>query len=287
MPLLLLLLLLAMPGALHAQQNPSPMVETTRAHERIAEARLPGWRAEVEGPRGRRVTLFVPARAEGAVPERLLVHFHGAAFVAEHAVAFAPAEYALAVVNLGAGTGSYDEAFSDPAVFSRLLEAIEAALAGAPQILELSGFSAGHGAIRAILRDPGHFARVDAVLVLDGIHTAYDPPRTVLAGGGRLQEEPLASTLRFAEAAVRGEKRMLITHSTIFPGTFASTTETADHLLAALGLRRTAVLEWGPVGMQLLSRTEVGRLRVLGFAGNSAPDHVDHLHAMGGMLGGL
>jgi hypothetical protein len=268
-----------------AAQNPSPMVETTRAHERLVEERLPGWRAEVEGPGGRRVSLFVPdgVRREGV--GRLLIHFHGAAWVAERAVVDAGVDRALAVVNLGAGSGGYDAAFDDPAALDSLLARVHAALGGAPATLELSAFSAGHGAVRAILREPRHFARVDGVLLLDGLHAGYDPPRTVLAEGGRLRTDQLESILRFAEAATRGEKRLLITHSTIFPGTFASTTETADHLLAELGLRRTPVLEWGPMGMQLLSRTEAGGLRVLGFAGNSAPDHIDHLHGMGWFLG--
>ena len=72
----------------------------------------------------------------------------------------------------------------------------------------------------------------------------------------------------------------MILHSEIFPGSYASTTETTDWLLAQLGLRRKAVLRWGPLGMQIVSDTRSGRLRVLGFAGNSAPDHVDMLHAM-------
>jgi hypothetical protein len=34
------------------------------------------------------------------------------------------------------------------------------------------------------------------------------------------------------------------------------------------------------MGTVLLSDTRAGRLRVQGFAGNSAPDHVDLLHAL-------
>jgi hypothetical protein len=40
------------------------------------------------------------------------------------------------------------------------------------------------------------------------------------------------------------------------------------------------VLHWGPVGTQQLSEARQGKLRVAGFAGNSAPDHVDHLRAL-------
>ena len=148
----------------------------------------------------------------------------------------------------------------------------------------LVGFSAGHGAVRAILREPRHFARVSAVLLLDGMHTSYVPEGTVLAAGGALDTTNLTAFAAFARAAMRGEKRLVVTHSEIFPGTFASTTETADWLLAALGLRRTPVLRWGPRGMQQLGEARAGGFELLGFAGNTAPDHVHHLHAMPELL---
>jgi len=122
------------------------------------------------------------------------------------------------------------------------------------------------------------------VLLLDGMHTSYIPEATVLAAGGALDTTNLVAFADFARAAMRGEKRFVVTHSEIFPGTFASTTETADWLLGALGLRRTPVLRWGPRGMQQLSETRAGRFELHGFAGNSAPDHVDHLHAMPELL---
>jgi hypothetical protein len=56
--------------------------------------------------------------------------------------------------------------------------------------------------------------------------------------------------------------------------------ESADWLLQSLGLERTPMLRWGPRGMQQLSESGAGRFELLGFAGNSAPDHVDHLHRM-------
>ncbi|MGQ0562167.1 MAG: hypothetical protein ACT443_09870, partial [Gemmatimonadota bacterium] len=136
-------------------------------------------------------------------------------------------------------------------------------------------------------RDSAHFAAVNAVLLLDGMHTSYEPAGQVLALGGKLDPSKLTEVLRFARAAVDGKKRFLITHSEIFPGTFASTTETSDFLLAALGLKRKPVLAWGPLGMQQTSEIRKGRLAVLGFAGNSAPDHVDHFHGMYHFLAAL
>ena len=267
-------------------QNPSPMVEHTRAHARLEAPGAVGTRRTFEGPLGKPVTVFVPHGTRRAGPLRLVVHFHGASFVPEHAVARLKKSAVLATVHLGAGSGLYERTFAEPSVYDSLLAAVareaSAALGGAADFrrVTLSGFSAGHAAIRAILRDSAHFARVNAVLLLDGLHTGYVPEGRVLEKGGTLDERNLEPFVRFARAAVRGEKRLVVTHSEIFPGTFASTTETTDYLVAALGLRRAPVLRWGPGGMQQLSELRAGRLVICGFAGNSAPDHVDHFHGM-------
>jgi hypothetical protein len=269
-----------------AAQNPSPMVELTRAHERLVPQELSGARRTFAGPQGKPVEVWIPASAQRASSLDLVVHFMGAAWLPEYAVSRLGTNTVAAVVNLGAGSGVYDRAFSDPAVFDSLLAGVAREVTAstgraAPfRRITLVGFSAGHGAIRAILREPRHFARVDAVLLLDGMHTSYVPEGTALAAGGTLDTSNLEAFVRFAQAAVRGEKRFLVTHSGIFPGTFASTTETADYLLQRLALRRTPVLRWGPRGMQQLSEAHAGGFELLGFAGNSAPDHVDQLHGM-------
>jgi hypothetical protein len=51
-----------------------------------------------------------------------------------------------------------------------------------------------------------------------------------------------------------------------------------------MGLARTAVLTWGPRGMQQLSEARTGSFELQGYAGNSAPDHIDHLHALPELL---
>ncbi len=101
------------------------------------------------------------------------------------------------------------------------------------------------------------------MLLLDGMHTSYVPEGTELAAGGQLDTTNLAAFAQFARAAVRGEKRFLVTHSEIFPGTYASTTETTDWLLSALRLRRTPLLRWGPRGIQQLSGVRAGRFELL------------------------
>jgi hypothetical protein len=273
-----------------AQQNPSPMTEGTRVHERLTPRELGGTTRSFAGPAGRPVDVWIPAAKRTRDVVDVVVHFLGAAWLPEQAVSGLGGSTIAAVVNLGAGSGVYHRAFADPAVFDSLLDGIgREASAGLGKPVRvgrvtLAGFSAGHGAIRVILREPRHFARVHAVLLLDGMHTSYVPEGQVLEKGGMLDTTNLVAFAEFARAAVRGEKRFLVTHSEIFPGTFASTTETADWLLRALGLRRTPVLRWGARGMQQLSEVRSGNFTVLGFAGNTAPDHIDHLHAMPELL---
>jgi hypothetical protein len=288
--LLAALMLPALPRLASGQaQNPSPMVETTRAHERLSRQPLDGVSSVIEAVGGFTIDLFVP-RTTRARPITLVLHFHGAAWLPAQAVTGLDHNAVSAVVNLGAGSAVYDRTFSDPAVFAELVRSVAAATSdvlqsgAAVERTVLTAFSAGHGAVRAILRDSAHFANVHAVLLLDGMHTSYVPPGSVLAEGAVLDTGNLTALARFARAAVAGEKQFLVTHSEIFPGTFASTTETADWLLGELGLRRTAVLEWGPVGMQQLSVARAGGFQLLGYAGNSAPDHIDHFHALPELL---
>lgn len=277
-------------------QNPSPMAEHTRAHGRLSDTvDVPGTRVRLAGVLARPVQVLVPETV-GSGPTPLLLHFHGASYVAEQAAAAAGGGYIVATVNLGAGTGVYERAFEDPAVFDSLVAAVRrvaakdgegrgrGGTARSDGPIVLSAFSAGHGAVRALIRRPEQLERVEAVLLLDGIHTGYVPQGTVLDEGGHLDVTALEPYARLALSAIRGDRAVLITHSEIFPGTFASTTETVDYLVDVLGVRRRPVLCWGPGGMQQLSETRAGRLQILGFAGNSAPDHIDHLHGMGEFL---
>jgi hypothetical protein len=271
-------------------QNPSPMLETTRAHERLVQRPFDGEAKSFSGPGGKPVEIFMPRSVRGDAPIDLVIHFLGASWVPAQAIESLKAPTVVAVVNLGAGSGAFQRPFTDPSAFDSLLAGIQREFAAATSKpmrigrVVLSGFSAGHGAIRIILREPRHFERVHGVLLLDGMHTSYVPENTPLASGGTLDTTNLTAFAAFARAAMRGEKRFVIAHSEIFPGTFASTTETADWLLAAIGLKRTAVLKWGPRGMQQLSEARSGKFDLLGYAGNSAPDHIDQLHALPELL---
>jgi hypothetical protein len=257
-------------------QNPSPMVEHTRTHPRLKEETPPGRRETLELG-----TLFLPATLKLKPPVPLLIFFHGGAWLPE--VAAAREHLAVISIQIGQGSGVYAKAFADPARFLRLLQEAEtkAGVHFAP--VTLGGWSAGCGALRELLKSPEDYPRIDRMLAIDGMHAGYVSGSPGPAES-QIDATDLQSWLPFARDAVAGKKTFLVTHSEIFPGTYASTTETADWLLAQLGLRLTPTAKWGPMGMQQLSEAHRGKFLLLGFAGNSAPDHVDQLHSLPDLL---
>jgi len=259
--------------AAHAQQaqNPSPMVEHTRAHLRLTEQTPPGRREKLDLG-----TLFLPAglKANGAP---LLFFFHGGTWVPE--VAAARNKTAVIGIQAGSGSSTYSRLFEDPQRFPRLLQEAEAKSGAKFGRVMLGGWSAGCGAIRQILITPESYARVGAVLLIDGVHTDY-PDGKPGPLESKIGPENLQIWLQLGRDAMAGRKRAVITHSEIFPGTFASTTETADYILDRLGLKPRPVLKWGPMGLQQIGEAAAGKFLLIGFAGNSAPDHVDQLHSL-------
>jgi hypothetical protein len=275
LPLLLLLAFVGYSRAADPQpkpsaQNPSPMVEHTRAHERIKEVRPPGKRFALKIG-----NLFIPEMLPEKAP--LFIHFHGATWLAE--VAAAQHKAAVIYMQLGSGSSVYAKPFADSKAFAELLKEAEEKAGRKFDFVGLTAWSAGYGAVRAILKDDKHYERVRFVLLLDGLHSGY-VNGTPGPKESELVTDDLSVFVRLAKDAAAGKKQFLLTHTEIFPGTFASTTETADYLIKQLELKRQPVLRWGPLGTQILCEVKKERFHLLGFAGNSAPDHVDLLHAL-------
>jgi hypothetical protein len=261
-------------GAARAQQpqNPSPMVEHTRTHPRLKEQSPPGHREKLALG-----TLFLPAGMKTGKGAAILFFFHGGTWLPE--VAAARNKVAVVTVQAGSGSAAYVRLFDDASRFPALLKETESKAGMRFGRVMLGGWSAGCGAIRQILKAPDSYARVDAALMIDGIHSDYvdgtPGPLESKIGG-----ENLEIWQQLARDAMAGRKRVMVTHSEIFPGTYASTTETADHLLQQLHVARRPVLKWGPMGMQQLSEARAGQFLLVGYAGNSGPDHVDQLHSL-------
>ncbi len=267
-----------------APQQSSPMVDSTRPHPRVLQHQIPG----------KRIALWIGTlylspqfRPRARVP--LVVHFHGVPWLVEYHIMQNWPDAALISVHLGAGSSIYSQTFSDGGTFTQLLRDALGHLRLATRrevewsTITLTSFSAGYGAIRSILQHADDYAKVDAVLLADSLHTSYSPDGTP----PKLNTVPLDVFVRFAQDAAQNRKRMWITHSEVYPGTYASTTETADFLLESLQAKRQPILLQGPVGMQQLSRVEVRDFHLAGFAGNSAPDHLDHFYALGKWLATL
>jgi hypothetical protein len=248
------------------------MVEHARAHRRLVQQSPPGRREKLDLG-----TLFVPAGLRLTHRPAILFFFHGGTWLPE--VAASQNHVAVLSVQAGAGSATYAQLFNDPKRFPGLLREAESKAGTRFGRVMLGGWSAGCGAIRQILQTPESYGRVDAVLLIDGMHTGYvdgkPGPLESKIDPGNLQ-----IWLRLGRDAMQSRKRAIVTHSEIFPGTFASTTETADYVRLQLGLGQKAVLKWGPMGLQQLSEARAGKFLLIGYAGNSAPDHVDQLHSL-------
>jgi hypothetical protein len=270
---ILVLLFLTSTAMGQVPQNPSPMVEHTREHPRLTKETPPGRRVDLELG-----TLFVPEGVKKTQGVRLLFFFHGGDWLPEVAAAY-QRNMAVISVQVGPGSATYANLFADPLRFPKLIADAEGKSGLKFGEVNLGGWSAGCGALREILKEPTCYKRVSRVLCIDGIHTGY-VNGTPGPQESQTDTDNLQIWLQIGRDAMAGKKRLIITHSEIFPGTFASTTETADYLLREWGLRPHAVVKWGPMKTQTLSEVKKGRLLVIGFAGNSAPDHVDELHSL-------
>jgi hypothetical protein len=270
--IVLILLCLAIPAFAQQPQNPSPMVEHTRVHPRLKQ----------ESPEGRRETLelgtlFLPAKLKLKPQTPLFIYFHGGTWLPEVA-ATRVGGMAVLSIQLKAGMGTYAKIFEEIGRLDRLLAEAEAKAGVKFAPLTLGGWSAGCQAVREILKTR-YYDLVPRIVLIDGIHTGY-------VGGkpgpqeSQIETENLSIFVRYARDAVAGKKEMIVTHSEIFPGTFASTTETADYLLNQLNLKRRPTAKWGPMQTQQLSEVRAGKFLLIGYAGNSAPDHVDQLHSL-------
>ncbi len=188
----------------------------------------------------------------------------------------------LVGIDLGNGSGAYSQAFNGPSVFSHLVQSVERGVAehfGIPKArarhIGLSAWSAGYGAVQEILGTEYGRKNIDAVILLDALHTGYvsDVP-----GNRVLNQRQIQSFVDFAQLATRQKRLMFMSHSSIIPPGYASTTETANLIVQAVGGRptRTGARAGDPMGLELVSRFSHGSFHMRGFSGNDKMDHCAH-----------
>jgi hypothetical protein len=243
----------------------------------FTRASLPAFRAHFG-----RADLYVPAffhLVDGKYD--LIVHFHGMSSVQEGNIEKAHLNAAVVSVNLGFGSGPYEDAYRDPAAFARLVAVSQWAMGKSGRAdgarlgrLALSSWSAGYGAVAAILRQPANANRLDALFMAEGPHSNYADK------AGHVDDAPLAKYLRFVKAAQAGDKLFVMTHSAIHTDDYPSTTESIGELLALASVEKVPNDTVGPRGMQQIYQGDSGDFHVKGYEGAAVKDHVDHIRAM-------
>lgn len=219
------------------------------------------------------VAVHVPreiALAGGAFD--VVLHFHGASSHQERNASEAGLRAVLVTANEGVGTTPYARAFAPPGSLDRLLGLAEQAFSESGRIegrarvrrVALSSWSAGGAAVRAILQDDA--ARIDAVLLADGLFSRYADPATKA-----IEQAPLEPFVRFARRAIDGEALMLVTHTAIETPRYPNVKECTDEVLSALDL---------PASEDDVYALDRGELHVRGSAGKGPGDHVDELRAL-------
>jgi hypothetical protein len=204
----------------------------------------------------------------------VIFHFHGHEAARKEWITVMDGAV-LVGIDLGLGSGPYETAFDPPDAFAHLLGSVERAVekkTGKPakaRKVGLSAWSAGYGAVQKILGQKFGKERVDAVVLLDGLHCGYQ--------GQSVNALQIRAFTDFAKQAAAKQRLMFVSHSSIIPPGYASTTETANFLIHEVGGSPKASSGAGPLGMDLISRYTQGNFHVRGFTGNDKMDHCAHL----------
>ena len=207
----------------------------------------------------------------------VMFHFHGHEPVRKEWVQVMDGAV-LVGIDLGIGSGPYASAFASPEAFKKLVDSVEKAMAAKTgkknahvRNVGLSAWSAGYGAVGEILQQELAKKLVDTVILLDGLHSGYS--------GDSLNELQLRPFVDFAKSAAARQKLMFVSHSSIIPPGYASTTETANFLIEKLGgrPRKTEPRGRDPMGLDLNTRFSKGSFHVRGYDGNDKMDHCAHI----------
>lgn len=207
----------------------------------------------------------------------LVIHFHGHDPVRREFVKVMDGAV-LVGIDLGIGSGAYQQQFQSAKVFQDLVASVEKEVAAQRGLksakarkIALSAWSAGYGAVEQILRQKDG-KDVDAVILLDGLHVGYAPDGSLEKGG-------LEPFVDYAKRAKAGKRFMYVSHSSIIPPGYASTTETVNQLIHDIGgsPKKGKPRKADPMGLELNSTFDAGNFHARGFDGNDKMDHCAHI----------
>jgi hypothetical protein len=250
------------------------------------------WRAPLAGG----LLTFPPSFASEDGRYDLVIHFNGNTDLVEESYGYAGVNAVVMILNLGVGSGVYEDRFEDPAAFALILSRVQSVLTArglrSPRLgrIAVSGWSSGYGGVLKLLGNDAIFEQLDAVILFDAIHCGYRP------GTKELRPDQLEPMRRFARKAAEGRALLSITHSEIVTYGYLDAHQTTDAVLEGVGLRRvpTTTAQEMPalrtmvgvlpraVMVPLTPLTEVhqGELHVRGYGGNGPITHMLHLVQM-------
>lgn len=209
-----------------------------------------------------------------------LVHFNGSDAIRKQLAPEAP-NLVIAGVDLAGLSSQYVKAFADPAAWTSLVTSLEREVGKALDLprahvrhLAISSWSAGYGAVAQIL-EQRRAPLPDALILLDSLHAGY-----AAGSGARIDPGKLPLFIESARAAAAGGPLFYLTHTSIQTDGYASTSETSEYLLHALGVTASPVTPDPEGALRLTGMFERGRLFVRGYAGGAKEDHCEQLRLL-------
>jgi hypothetical protein len=214
----------------------------------------------------------------------LVIHFHGHEPIRKEFVKTSTG-VVLIGIDMGIGSGAYQSGFASPQTFTKLIASVELEMAKRSgnlkahvRKLALSSWSAGYGAVDQILRQTGG-KNIDAVILLDSLHAGYDNEQAKTLK--TVQIEPF---IAFAKRAAAGKTFMFMSHSSIIPPGYASTTEVTSYVISQLNGKPVKAKREDVLGLDMIRKFDKGNFHVRGYEGDDKPDHCAHLGLIAGIM---
>jgi len=237
--------------------------------------------------------MFPPSFESADGQYDLVLHLNGNTDLVEQSYGFAGVNAVVAILNLGVGSGLYEDRFADVAamrlILSRAQSVMKARGLKNPRLrrIGLSSWSSGFGGIFKILGHEEFFNRINAIVLIDSIHCGYSPYTKAL------KPEQIGPMRRFSEKAVKGEALLTIVHSEIATYGYHNAHKTTDFLLDWVHVHRRSTRKEQPMPtieamknvlpneymrpLSPLTEAHEGELHVRGYDGSGPMTNMLHL----------
>lgn len=219
----------------------------------------------------------------------LIIHFHGKHQVAVDALEQSGLPAALVNVDIGVGSTVYRGAYDSAGSLDNLVQFAERSLHETGRLpnarvgrIALSAWSAGYGAARAVVSRPADAARVDAMLLVDGLFSDWESKRGARARV--VSMDLLAPVTAFATQATRGEKLFVVSHTAITQAQYAGAPDCADALIKYFEAPKSGVPSTGKAfGGNPTYVSDLGEFHLRGFDGKTFGEHTEQHRGMGAL----